>query len=134
MQAQTRHIPAIAQQWYQSKQESCFAGLDIEWSVPLCAVHLAQALENPYSYVAIEQAKGKVTAACGVSLINTLVPPYPTVVTEWLWAGKGRAAVKVLKECLTWGKQQGATLGLYAINEKQLNPKKFRETYQWKVL
>src|SRR5690348_11119427 len=106
MQAQVQHIPQIARQWYQLKQETAFAQLDIEWSVQLCATHLQHILGADNTYLAIELQGNKVIAACGATLVHLLTPPHPLTVTEWLWVGKGKAAVRVWQECRVWGKSK----------------------------
>ena len=134
MRAIEKYIPQIARQWYQLKQETAFAQLEIEWSVPLCATYLQEVLEKPGSYIAIEVTNGKVTAACGASLVHLLTPPHPLTVTEWLWTGTGKPAARVWKECREWGKAQGALLAHCAVGKQGKSKVKFTESYQWRVL
>ncbi len=89
---------------------------------------------KPDSYIAIELSEDKVTAACGASLVHTLSPPYPLLVTEWMWVGTGKPAARVWKECRNWGKQHGAVLASCALGRPQMNTHKFTETLQWRIL
>ena len=134
MKAEVSHIPQIARQWYQLKQETAFAQLDIEWSVPLCATHLQEVLDKDNSYLAVEIHQGKVVAACGATLVHLLTPPHPLTVTEWLWVGKGKAAARVWRECRQWGKRNGAVLAHCAIGKQGKSKVKFTESYQWRAL
>ncbi len=134
MQAQACHVSQIARQWYALKPQTCAGGYDTEWSVPLLLTHLQDALSRPDNYIAVELVDNKVIAACGSSLVHTLSPPYPLLVTEWMWVGKGKPAARVWKECRTWGKRQGAVLASCALGRPQMNTRKFTETLQWRVL
>jgi len=134
MRAEPRHIPTIAKDWYHLKAQTCFGGLDIEWSLPLCATHLQQVMDQSNNYIAVDINNGKVQAACGVTLINLLTPPHPLVVTEWMWIGQGKPAARVWAECRAWGKAQGAILAHCAVGKPSTNKKKFTEQYQWRVL
>lgn len=134
MKAEPQHIMSIAKDWYQLKERTAFGGLEIEWSVPLCVTHLQSVIDTPGTYIAVEVHKGKVIAACGVSLVYTLSPPHLLTVTEWLWTGQGKAAARTWQECRSWGKSQGAVLAHCAVGTPNKNKKKFVETYQWRVL
>jgi len=134
MKAAAHHIPQIARQWYASKQETAFAQLDVEWSVPLCATHLHQVLDADNTYLAVELQGSKVVAACGATLVHLLTPPHMLTVTEWMWVGTGKGAAKVWKECREWGKSKGATLAHCAIGTVGYSKRKFTEQSQWRVL
>lgn len=134
MKAVTKHILTVARDWYNLKKRTCFGGLQIEWSLPLCATYLQDIIDKPGNYIAVEVDNGKVIAACGVTLINLLTPPHPLVVTEWMWTGTGKPAARVWQECRQWGKAQGAVLAHCAVGKPSTNKKKFTETYQWRVL
>lgn len=134
MIVEPEYIPQIARQWYQLKAHTCFGGLQAEWSIPLCATFLQESIDREDRYVAVEVVKGKVTAACGVSLVNTITPPHFPIVTEWMWVGKGRPSARVWAECRAWGKAKGATLAHCSIGVPSMNKTKFTETSQWRVL
>jgi len=129
-----KDIPYLAQRWYEEKAKTCFNQLDVEWSVTGCAIFLNEILGNSNHTVMVYDNQG-IQAACGAILYRDLLPPHPWVIGEWMWWGSDkRAAVKVLHAVNAWGKQHGATLARYTLNQPGQSPTKFSETYRWEVL
>lgn len=128
-------IPYLATRWYQEKPKTCFGGAKVEWSIPLCAASLNEAIVRPDHYLLIGVHNAQTVAACAACLIRTIIPPHPLVVTEYMWWGDDRkSAAKVWQGCIDWGKLNGATYANYVLNAKQSNPKKFTELHQWRAL
>lgn len=133
-EAAHRDIPYLAQCWYQEKAKTCFNLLGIEWSVAGCASFLVEALADPWHVILVND-EGAINAACGAILQKNLLPPHPLVIGEWMWWGSDkRAVVQVLHAVNQWGKQRGATLAQYTLNQPGQSPTKFSETYRWEVL
>jgi hypothetical protein len=119
---------------YAEKAKTCFAGYQCEWSMPLCAVHIADALQREDQYVAVCR-KPSITAACGAAIVYTTVPPYGKIVIEWMWWGDNKKdTVSVWHECEQWGKAQGAKLSECGLNRRQVNKTKWIENHKWRVL
>lgn len=128
-------IPSLAQRWYEEKAKTCFAQLDIEWTVEGCAGYLMEALQDYRQVIFVTGNQGQIIAACGVILQQDLLPPHPLVVGEWMWWGSTkRTSVQVLQAMKQWGKEHGALLARYTLNQPSQSPTKFSETYRWEVL
>lgn len=135
MRATLKDIPQLAQAMYDQKAKSSFAGLQVEWSVELCALHLEQALHGSDNYIAIARRESHLLAACGATLVHTILPPYTKTVMEWMWFGVDkRNTAKVWKECKDWGRSQGATRAVCSTHQVQLNPTKQTEVLHWRTL
>jgi len=129
-----KDIPYLAQRWYDEKAKTCFNQLDVEWSVTGCAIFLNEVLGNSNHVVMVYDDQG-IQAACGALLQRNLLPPHPWVIGEWMWWGDNkRATVQVLHAAHDWGKQRGAVLAQYTLNQPSQSPTKFSETYRWEVL
>lgn len=129
-----KDIPYLAQRWYEEKVNTCFNQLAVEWTVAGCATFLSEALDNP-QHIVIVHVHDTITAACGAILQKNLLPPHPLVIGEWMWWGNNnRDCVKVLQAVKSWGKQHGAVLAQYTLNQPGQSPTKFSETYRWEVL
>lgn len=130
-----KDIPYLAQCWYAEKAKTCFAQLAVDWTVEGCAIYLIAALAHPKQCVLVEEQQGQIVAACGAIVQHDLLPPQPLVVGEWMWWGSDkRAVVRVLHATHQWGKQQGAVLARYTLNQPGQSSTKFTETYRWEVL
>lgn len=128
-------IPLLAQRWYEEKAKTCFAQLDIEWTVEGCAGYLMEALQDARQVIIVSEHHGQIVAACGGILQQDLLPPHPLVIGEWMWWGSNkRAVVQVLHAVNQWGKEHGALLARYTLNQPSQSPTKFSETYRWEVL
>jgi len=133
-QATYKDIPYLAQRWYAEKGKTCFSQLPIEWTVDGCAGFLAETLDQSQYIIIIHENNG-ITAACGGILQYDLLPPHPLVIGEWMWWGDhAKDNVKVLHAVNAWGKQHGAVLARYTLNQPGQSPTKFSETYRWEVL
>lgn len=130
-----KDLPIVAQRWYEEKSKTCFSQLQIEWTVAGCAAFLTEILGLPQYTIIIAEYDGHIVAACGSVLQRDLLPPHPLVVGEWMWWGSDkRAVVQVLHATHAWGKQHGAILARYTLNQPGQSPTKFSETYRWEVL
>lgn len=130
-----KDIPLLAQYWYEEKAKTCFNQLNVEWTVAGCAAFLMDVLQSPQHVLYVHETQGVIDAACGAILQQNLLPPHPVVINEWMWWGSHkRATVKVLHACHAWGKQRGAVLAHYVLNQPGGSPTKFTETYRWEAL
>lgn len=130
-----KDIPVLAQRWYEEKHKTCFNQLQVEWTVAGCALFLTEVLGNSNHCIYVSEQDGHIVAACGAILQRDLLPPHPYVIGEWMWWGSDkRETVKVLHACHAWGKQHGAVLARYTLNQPGQSPTKFTETYRWEVL
>ena len=133
--ATPKDIPTLASRWYLEKAKTCFGGAQVEWSVDLCALSLHEAIVQSTHHLVVAERAGKIVAACAACLIRPIIPPHPLTITEYMWWGDDRkATVRVWQDCMDWGKSQGATFAHYVLNQRQSNPRKFTETYQWRAL
>lgn len=134
MRATRSDIPILARRWYAEKAKTCFGGVNVEWSIELCAIALTEALCDPLCYVSIQRTSQGVSA-CASRLGKTIIPPHPLVITEYMWWGDSKkATAKAWLECQAWGKSQGAQYAQYVLNQAQSNPLTWTETYKWRTL
>ena len=130
-----KDIPVLAQCWYDEKAKTCFNQLDVDWSVEGCAGFLVEVINHPQHIVMVEEHNDQIAAACGAILQPNLLPPHPLVIGEWMWWGSDkRATVRVLHAVNQWGKNHGAVLAQYTLNQPGQSPIKFSETFRWEVL
>lgn len=133
--ATVKDIPYLAQRWYDEKAKTCFNQLQVDWTVGGCAGFLMEILYLPTHCLFVAEQDKQITAACGAVLQHNLLPPHPLVIGEWMWWGQDkRAVVAVLHAAHAWGKQHGATLARYTLNQPSHSGTKFTETYRWEVL
>jgi hypothetical protein len=130
-----KDIPMLARLWWIEKAKTCFAQLAINWTEVGCAGYLMEALHDPRQIIMVSELNGQIVAACGGILQQDLLPPHPLVIGEWMWWGSDkRAVVRVLHAVNQWGKDRGAVLARYTLNQPGQSPTKFSETYRWEVL
>lgn len=132
MLAHVKDVPQLARLWYESKATSTFAAMEEPWTLEACATFIMGQLHKSTSHIAVEKRENRVVAACGVQLDRTFIPPHIPISLEWMWVGKGKAAVKVLHSAQQWSKEHGARWLVCATH----NPRKgrFTEQLHWRPL
>lgn len=120
----------IATQLYQLKEKSTWAQWQHEgWNIPDLVDFVLNKMGDPYSALFVTDH-----AFCGGSLGRMVLPPYFPYVAEWGWDGPKREAVECLNALFEWGKQHGAELGGYTLNQVGKSSKKVSDTVVWRKL
>lgn len=75
-----------------------------------------------------------ITAFCGGSMSNFLLPPHMPIVLEWGWFGLRRDAAECWSMVKRWGKRRGAELAYRVLARPGSSSTRIREEVTWEVL
>lgn len=74
------------------------------------------------------------TAFCGGTLSNFMLPPHMPIVLEFGWFGVDRDAAAVWNAVKHWGKRRGAELAYRVLARPGSSKTRIREEVTWEVL